>query len=167
MNESTTERAAIIRAALKAKGWTGRDVSVRADYYSMGSSIDIRIKNPAVPSAIVKKIAEEHERIHRCEITGEILGGGNRYVSVTYTSEALAALAKPYAERVRQILTERPISDTSLYAIEGTPFLLGHSDEHRATLWHKDSGHLGQYWPGAVEEIAASIAVRMHNAGIL
>ena len=92
---TTKDAAAEVRAALKAKGWNARAVSVRTDYYSGGSSLDVTIRDPRVPLAVVERIAKGSERIHRCEITGETLAGSNRYVSVRYTPEATAALSAP------------------------------------------------------------------------
>jgi hypothetical protein len=90
----TTERAALIRAELKAKHkWSSRDVSVKADHFSMGSAIRISIKNPDVSLAAVKAIAEAHESISRDESTGEILSGGNRYASCSGRATTACATA--------------------------------------------------------------------------
>src|SRR3990172_7924212 len=89
---STVERAAEIRKQLKAKGWTSRQVSVKSDLYSMGSTIRVVIKDAGVPLSVVEAIADAHERIDRDQY-GEILSGGNRFVDVKYSSEALAPLA--------------------------------------------------------------------------
>jgi len=53
--------------------------SVRVDRYSLGESIDVRWTNgPA--SARIDPLLWKYQDIDRCEITGEILSGGNRYV---------------------------------------------------------------------------------------
>ena len=96
---NTKEQAAAIRAEYKRKyGWTARDISVRIDLYSMGSSIDVRIKNPSVNFEVAKQIAKGAESISRCEISGEILSGGNRYVSVSYSHEAADVIKARYAD---------------------------------------------------------------------
>ena len=96
---NTTEYAAKIRKELKEKhGWNSRQVSVRADYYSMGSSIHVEIKDASIPLGVVKEIAEQAERISRCEVTGEILGGGHRFVEVRYSREAEEAIAADLAK---------------------------------------------------------------------
>ena len=100
--KTTTDEAKTIRAALKAKGWSSRKVSVRSDYYSMGSSIDVTIKDASVPMSVVKEIAMSAEKIDRCEISGDILSGCNRYVSVNYTREALDTLAAPFVDKIRE-----------------------------------------------------------------
>lgn len=92
---TTTEAAATIRAALKARGWNARKVSVRASSYSTGSSIRVEIKSADVPLSIVEAIANGEEQIDRCGITGEILSGGNRFVTVQYDPAALRELVEP------------------------------------------------------------------------
>lgn len=92
---STTDAAAAIRSELKTLGITSRQVSVRTDSYSLGSSIDIRIKDASVPLSVVREVAERFEEVRRCEVTGEILSGGNRFVDVAYTSEVLDAVGAP------------------------------------------------------------------------
>lgn len=93
---TTTQAAQEIRNALKAKGINSRAVSVKCDQYSMGSSIRVSIKTLAVSLGDVRSIALKHELVRRDE-SGEILGGGNRFISVEYDwarlSEQVAAVA--------------------------------------------------------------------------
>lgn len=120
---TTTDRAAAIRLALKAKGYSSRQVSVRAESFSMGSAIRITIKDSAVPRSLVREIAEPHESIRRCEITGDILSGGNTYLSIDYTREARLALAKDYIDAVQDAFSK--VTDLSLIPVDGTPFMVG------------------------------------------
>ena len=84
-----------IREALKARGIKRSQVSVVHDHYSLGSTIHVRIKDPAVSQSIVEAIAKEQERIDR-DNWGEILSGGNRFVDVEYTEQALSALVAEF-----------------------------------------------------------------------
>lgn len=94
---SAADAAKTIRTNLKKLyGITSRQVSVRSDSFSGGSSIDIAINDPAVDAKEVKNLANGHESISRCEASGEILSGCNRYVSVGYSSKAADA---EYASR--------------------------------------------------------------------
>jgi hypothetical protein len=159
---STTDRAAIIRKALKAKGWNSRDVSVRADYYSMGSSLRIVIKNADVPLSVVEAIANEHESIDRDQF-GEILSGGNRFVDVGYSSAANAVLTArclPIVASAAAALDSSPTADRSLYPVEGTDYLIGrgYCDSGYA-LWHKDSGHVQT--ANTPDYLASVLAVRL------
>lgn len=90
---STTERAAALRGLLKTRlGLTARDVSVRSDCYSMGSTIHVTIKIPHVQISRVTEIAKAFESVSRCAETGEVLSGGNTHVEVEYSDEALLPL---------------------------------------------------------------------------
>jgi hypothetical protein len=137
---TTTARAAAIRAAYKAKGWSARDISVRSESFSMGSAIRVNIKNPAVPFAWAKEIAEGHERIDRCHVSGEILSGCNRYVSVGYSHEAETTIRALYAPALDAAATELATHETNvLLPIGDTGFLLGNgSNGWGFSLW-KDS----------------------------
>jgi len=138
---TTKEHAAAIRQAYKAKGWTARDISVRIHLYSMGSSIYVVIKNPDVPFKVVEDIANGAESIRRCEYSGEILSGGNRYVHVNYSSEARATIHANYAgvlTDAARALGANP-NDNSLHEIGDTGFLLGKgTNGYGFSLW-KDS----------------------------
>ena len=155
---STTDRAAQIRAALKAKGWSSRDISVKAEYYSMGSSLHIRIKNPTVPLAPVEAIANAHESIDRDQF-GDILSGGNRFVHVGYTSEARDVLAARYAAVITAAQVELDAaSQNSLIPIGATGYLLGRGyTGFGYSLW-KD-GHLQD--ANEALHLASLLAIRL------
>lgn len=70
------EIAVKIRKLLAAEGIPARSVSVRSD----GNSVDVTIKDAAVGSDKVRAIAGQFEKIDRCQVSGEILSGGNTYV---------------------------------------------------------------------------------------
>lgn len=93
---SATEDAAKIRTALKAQGITSRQVSVKSESFSMGSAIDITIKAPGISKSRVEKIANAYEQISRDEVTGEILSGGNRYVTVNFDWKLLYETAQEF-----------------------------------------------------------------------
>lgn len=92
MSTSVAETAKSIRTALKAAGMSNRQVSVKSSRYSMGSSVTVEILDLSVNMALVKKIAMAHETCRRCEVTGDILSGGNRFIFVNVDSAALEAL---------------------------------------------------------------------------
>jgi hypothetical protein len=135
---STVDRSAQIRAALKAKGWSSRDVSVKSDLYSMGSSIHITIKNPAVPASVVKSIAQGHESISRDAYTGEILSGGNRYVFVNYSDAALDAFVVKWRDAVASAVAQ--IKGSYLIPVEGSDFMVGEgSNGWGYSIWSTNS----------------------------
>ena len=156
---NTTESAAQLRGALKRRGWSSRQVSVRAKYFALGSSIDVEIKDPGVRLKTVEAIASEHEHIDRCEITGEILGGGNTYLHVRYSSDALNIIGRRYADAVQRAVNAIPEGDTSpLERVEGTDFLVG-AKGGRITLWRRDSGYVRDAY--TVDDAAETIGINM------
>lgn len=137
--QSTTDRAADIRKTLKTvHGWNSRQVSVRAQYYSMGSSINVVINDAAVPLSTVKAVAEAHESISRCEITGDILSGGNRFVHVGYSQDALEVFGRRYADAVQRAVNSVTVGSNALAEVEGTEYLVGVPHEGRITIWNSN-----------------------------
>jgi hypothetical protein len=88
---TTAEKAKQIRQGLKVLGINSRSVSVRSDVYSMGATIRVLIMDGAVKKAPVEAIARQAEDVRRDEASGEILSGGNTFVTVEYATTALAA----------------------------------------------------------------------------
>jgi hypothetical protein len=144
---NATEHAAQIRATLKREhGWSSRQVSIRAEYFSMGSSIDVTVKDPTIPLPTVKRVAEGAESIRRCEVSGEILSGGNRYVSVRYSHEAQAEIGARYVAAVQVAIDAVPVDSNRLEPVGDTGFLVGRPNAWLLTLWGPDSaGCLGQH----------------------
>ena len=84
--------AAQIRKALKAElGLNARQVGVRTSPCTYSTAITVTIKVPIAKSK-VKAIAGRAESIRRCEASGEILQGGNTYLTVEYAYGVLEAL---------------------------------------------------------------------------
>jgi hypothetical protein len=164
---NATEHAAQIRQTLKkSHGWTSRQVSIRAEYFSMGSSIDVIVKDPAIPLPAVKAVAEDAESIRRCEISGEILGGGNRYVSVRYSHEAQQTIGARYLEAVQTAVEAVTPDSSRLEPIGETGFLVGRPNAWLLTLWGPDSaGCLGQHnGPQSIAETIGNLIVAREAA---
>lgn len=156
------ESAAEIRAALKSRGISSRQVSVRADSYSMGSAVRIEIKDASVPLARVKAAAMKHERIDRDQ-WGEILNGGNRYVDIHYTSEARKALAEPWIPAAKAAADA--VSGSALVPIDGTALMVGKPqqwDGERLSLWGPQ-GHIQDFY--SIDSLAAEVGQRMVEQG--
>ena len=132
-----------IRKNLKAKGITSRQVSVRNSSYSMGSSVYVTIKDPTVPFDLVEEIAMAEQRVRRCEITHDILSGGNMFVQVSYSREAEAVLAEPFIAPIAEAFAK--VEGDTLERVNGTNFFVGRSGGD-LELWHNRRvvGHLYQ-----------------------
>ena len=112
--QSPAEAAAEIRGKLKKLyGITSRQVSVRAKSFSMGSSLDVTINDPAVDIREVRNVADSKEKIDRCQYTGEILSGGNRYLDVRYGDKAAAAFAAANADAIAKLVAVLPESGST------------------------------------------------------
>ena len=72
-----------IRQELKAIGYSNRKVGVREEFGGYSSAIYVTVKDDSVDVDKVKEIAYHAESVDRCEVTGEILAGGNTYVFVS------------------------------------------------------------------------------------
>lgn len=161
--KSTADAAAEIRKAYKALGWTSRMISVRSSNFAGGSSIDVVINDESVDPVKAKELAETEERIHRCEITHEILAGCNRYVHVRYSDDCQKAMASKYVAPLAEALARvRSMPQSSLASIcEGA--MVGMRDEHTATIWIGDSFGF-QFYPPQIEEAAAELAIKLRKS---
>lgn len=102
--------AAHLRAALKRElGLTSRDVSVRTDRYSMGSSIDVVVRSLDARVSDVQAIANRYASVSR-DSSGEILGGGNRFVDVSRDSGATKQMRDLAVEQMSAIVGDDPVS---------------------------------------------------------
>lgn len=137
-HSTPADSAATIRAALKSRhGWTSRDVSVRSESFSLGSAVRVTIKRPGVRVADVTAIANGEETIHRCEASGEILGGSNRYVTVTMDYE----LVRPAATRVKAHLAA--IEPGVVFRLAGFRVQTPKEGERFAYVWAEDKAAAG------------------------
>ena len=77
--------SADIKKALKKEGFGAREVSVK----TTNSGFRVTIRNLAANFQKIAEIANAAESISRCEITGDILSGGNTFVRVMFSDDAL------------------------------------------------------------------------------
>jgi hypothetical protein len=87
-----------IRNDLRAAGYALRAFSIRS---SKTGSVTVEIKDASIAKGEITQIACQHEQIRRDEATGEILQGGNTFVSVRYAHAALAAAGVELTARLR------------------------------------------------------------------
>jgi hypothetical protein len=98
--------------------------------------------------AAIRDRAEGHERIHRCDYSGEILSGGNRFVDVHLSDEAREQYAAPWLEPVKAAMAElNDVSPNCLIPVAGTGerFKVGRSNNGWGySLWDTQ-GRPGDY----------------------
>jgi hypothetical protein len=117
--------AKTVREALQAAGFGRKDISVRNDSYSMGSTVYVRIRRADIALDAVEAIASAHERVSRDEGTGEILSGGNTFVTVEYGHGALDAAT----------VTIREMLDAGVYEFGALSLTIDHDDPDRLDVW--------------------------------
>ncbi len=137
---TTAQKAATVRKALKALGWGSRQVSVRSQNFAGGSSINVTLNDPDIPVAPVEAILRDVEDVRRCELTGEILSGGNTYTHVRRSREALDAIAARVLPAVEAALAT--VTGEALAPVAGTDFWVGvpprfkfSETNYRITVW--------------------------------
>jgi hypothetical protein len=163
--KTTTDRAKELRAAYKARGWNSRQISVRTHNYSMGSSINVTIKAGCIPKCVAEEIASEYESIRRCEYSGEILSGGNRFVFVNLNNIAELEKAAPYMTAVRDAISKLPEDPSNALVhignIEGAHVGCAHPGQYQ--LWF-GNGLAADMQPDA-HYIALRLALEIEKAG--
>lgn len=152
--ETAAESAAKVRAALKKElGYGPRDVSVRCDNYSMGSAVRVRIKRVGLNFAKIKEIAEREESIRRCEYSGEILSGGNRYVTVDFSRECEDVLVAQFLPIVEAAPVVGKNTWTEIEGFEGGLIRRHPNDRYEVSV-----GDYRNQWAGDAKQAAFLIA---------
>ena len=78
------ERVETIRRTLKEKGYNSRRVGVTYQISGYSAIIRVTIKEAGIDKSEIENIVKHFSEIDRDERTGEILEGGNTFVSVNY-----------------------------------------------------------------------------------
>lgn len=85
------ETAEIIRKELKKLGYGSNKLSVRSGYRGYSAFVDVTVKFPIEGIAReneelinIKRAIRKFEEIDRCDVSGEILQGGNTYINLLY-----------------------------------------------------------------------------------
>jgi hypothetical protein len=138
-----------VRSELKALKITSKMVSVRAT--SSGMNVVIKTRGVA---ATVEAICNKHSRIHRCEASGEILSGGNFYVSVEFDRGLVETMAKEVAAQLSSA------NDWQGFSITDSP---NNGCGYRFSAWGP-KGHVGA--GHTRDQVIDAIAVAALKAGL-
>lgn len=132
----TSEKSKLIRKELKEKlGFSSREVSVKTHSYSMGSSINVTLKSVESirKRPEIEAISNKQEKIHRCEVTQEIMSGGNTYVDISIDYDLKNSIVAAEKEEVSKIAEKSKKDPNQMYKYKGTEFFYdlraGFSDE--------------------------------------
>jgi hypothetical protein len=135
--------AAQIRARYKARGWTSPQISVRNSNFSLGSSVRVLVRDPQIPFRLAERLANQEERISRCGLTGETLGGGNMYVHVQHSRECREILARRHVQAIEEALARIGEDTTRLEPVSPSA-LIGRPRPWTVTVWPKGNGRSPQ-----------------------
>jgi hypothetical protein len=101
--DTSTKPSGKLRAALKQAGFNARRVTVKYDH----TTLRVTIRDASVSLTKVEEIAGPFERIRRCQVTGEMLLGGNTYIEVAYDKEVI----KPLKDEIAALLAAAPFDE--------------------------------------------------------
>jgi len=132
---SAKEKAQEIRNELKTLGYGRKQVSVRSRPVTYSSAIDVTVKALGVDIEKVEEIANKAKSVRYCEVSGEVLMGGNTYVSVQYAHE----LDEAFAELAKDLDFE------SKHDVKVTDDILASWDEQRGWQFWKMHGSCGHH----------------------
>jgi hypothetical protein len=154
------QKAAEIRKQLKTLGYSARDVSVRSDH----NSLDITIRRNGLNVKAVKAIANSYENVSRCEASGEILSGGNTYVTVGFADDVWDAMTQ---------FVKKLANDAGLQAKGWARFTVGEHEYEisvgedcvRIVRWDgNDIGSNMGGWVWSVDQAVAAVVNHQLNA---
>ena len=90
-----------IRAEIKKElNLNARQISVRSDR----GSFNVIVKVRGVNFAKLEDICKKFERVRRCEMSGDILSGGNTYVSVSTDYDLEQEINSEYVQQSQEIV---------------------------------------------------------------
>lgn len=103
MTTANLRPADALRAALKVAGFNARCVTVREHH----STLRVTIRTPSASLTRIKEITAPFESVRRCQASGEILSGGNTFVSCEYSH----ALVEPIKVAIGKVLDAAPCDE--------------------------------------------------------
>lgn len=101
---SVKEQAQELRSALKAMGYTSKQVSVRTKRSIYDDIIYITIKDLSVSKKKIAEVANKYKCIRWDDYTNEILAGGNTYVDISFDWEILNTEVKKRIKDARALM---------------------------------------------------------------
>lgn len=123
----------------KELGLKPKDISIRIENCGYSESIRVEIKNLLISKSDIENKLAKYRDVGRCEVTGEILQGGNTYVTVNYNSDSMKAASKKIKSDVEKLYNK--ISDLPPHLLQvigtfdGTDILMFHDhDNHYIRL---------------------------------
>lgn len=154
---SNREISKAIQEKLKAAGVprSAYSISVRSCGYS--DSVKIEIKDMTVRIDDVKRVAFQYQSIGRDERTGEILEGGNTYVFIQYSFDALQAAHEKYLALAEEIFCHG-YAEVMTHA-NGNTLLYLDADQGAGFLYLKGNNGMDRFYCRGPMKLAEGIAI--------
>jgi hypothetical protein len=159
----TRASAVLLRKKLKEAGYNSRKVSVKTDFYSMGSSINATVRDASVDDKIVGTLCKEAECISYCDSSGEILGGGNTFVKFYVTDEVTTERSAKYLDIAEEIVVK--LNELHTEVVYDDTMSFRRTSPYDVSIEYSDLSGRNLYLPQS-EHAAATIAnmIYKHNA---
>lgn len=100
------ERSKAIRETLKKAGYKTSDFSIRSHDCGYSDATDISIKNLSIKENDIRKLLKGFESVDYDKYSGEILSGGNTYISIHYDYSIVCAEGKAVEPEINKILDD-------------------------------------------------------------
>jgi hypothetical protein len=146
-----------IRDELKRRfGWCRKDVNVRGKSLGIEEAIRLSIRSPGVPVARVEHVASWYRDVRFYERSGDLLGGGNRFVSVSLDTEVYQPFVAPLCRRLEAL----PVSwEFNEIRVGRFCYLVAHVEPYGFAHFTFKRDHLSRLW--SATEAANQIAYRL------
>lgn len=152
-----------IRKELKSQlGYNSRQVSVSSRYYG---SITFTVRDANVDLEKVKQFSYQYESIRRCEVSGDILSGGNTFVDVQVSETVEAIWAEDYIEDVAVAVALLKAGEQSVKVIEGYTLFVNDYNGMQLVKWNSNGigQTVGNYWICNDSVKRMAIQIRNHK----
>lgn len=107
-----SERSKAIRERIKNElGYNSKQVSVRSSYCGYSSETSITVKDLSCDFEAIEKIANSFEKVDYDQYNGEILSGGNTYISVAYDWGVLHQAEEKEIENAEKAINEADLEN--------------------------------------------------------
>ncbi len=94
-----------IQEVLKNAGINSRQVSIREPRCGYDRAFELTIRDPRFEIEQIEDLVMGFKKVDRCEVSGEVLMGGNTWIDVEATDEVEDIWASEYREKVEEALS--------------------------------------------------------------
>lgn len=131
------EISALLRKEYKRLGWGPSQISVKKKHYG---SYSVNVKGPGVDLDLAKRMAMTLESVRRCEFSGDILSGGNTYVSFGWDYDYQKRCILAVMPNCREAVAEALASPGQIVECLGTEFYIldGYGQIGDQRYWAQD-----------------------------